>query len=285
MKIKLQNIHELSEDNSSFEKFKSKKRKLYGKQNLNKLISSGDSDSMFTSSDLEDLRARGVINELISIVKTGKEASVFLGKNDVSFLAVKIYTDLRVRSFRKDDVYRQGRFAGNMRTRKAIDQGSEFGLDAHQILWVNEEFRQMKYLYDKGIPVPKPEANSGLVIVMQLIGNEDNAAERLSDLDLGNQEAMEAFEQSLTILRNLTAAGRVHGDFSSYNILWHEEKAILIDFPQVTEIKSNPHAKDLLRRDVTSIFKSFKKYKLNKDEGKIFRQLLNIANQNGQDFA
>ena len=284
MKIKLQNIHELSEENNSFEKFASKKRKLSGKQNLNKLVSSDESENMFTSSDLEALRARGDINGLISIIKTGKEASVYLGKNEEGYLAVKIYTDLRVRSFRKDSLYRQGRFEGNMRTRKAIEQGSEFGLDAHQILWVNEEFRQMKFLYDKGIPVPRPIANSGLVILMQLIGNEDNAAERLSDLDLEKQEAEEAFEQSLTILKNLIAAGRVHGDFSSYNILWHEEKAILIDFPQVTEIRSNPHAKELLRRDIASVFKSFKKYKPDADEEKIFKNLLHIAHRNGHDF-
>lgn len=284
MKIKLQNIRELSEENISFEKFTSKKRKLNGKQNLNKLVSSDESGNMFTSSDLEELRARGDINGLISIIKTGKEASVYLGKNDDGFIAVKIYTDLRVRSFRKDTLYRQGRFEGNMRIRKAIDQGSEFGLDAHQILWVNEEYRQMKFLYDYGIPVPKPIANSGLVILMQLIGTEDNAAERLSDLDLDKNEAEEAFNQSIEILKSLTASGRVHGDYSAYNILWHEGKAIVIDFPQLTEIRSNPHAKNLLRRDVASVCKSFKKYKLKTDEEKIYGNLLRTAVNNGHVF-
>ena len=85
-------------------------------------------------------------------------------------------------------------------TRKAIDQGSEFGLDAHQILWVNEESRQMKYLYDKGIPCSKARNKFRTQVVM---GNGAYWEMRImqqkdfSDLDLGNQEAMEAFEQSL----------------------------------------------------------------------------------------
>jgi RIO kinase 1 len=42
----------------------------------------------------------------------------------------------------------------------------------------------------------------------------------------------------------------VHGDYSTFNILWHNERAIVIDFPQVIEFKNNPNAKALLERDV-----------------------------------
>ncbi|MBL0107368.1 MAG: hypothetical protein IPP52_08790 [Ignavibacteria bacterium] len=58
---------------------------------------------------------------------------------------------------------------------------------------------------------------------------------------------------------------------------------MLIDFPQVTEIRSNPHAKELLRRDIASVFKSFKKYKPDADEER-FLKSLHIAHRNGHDF-
>ena len=66
----------------------------------------------------------GFLDELISGIKTGKEASVFLGKNADGFVAVKVYTDLRVRSFKRDASYREGRFIGDSRIEKAIRQGS-----------------------------------------------------------------------------------------------------------------------------------------------------------------
>jgi len=46
-----------------------------------------------------------------------------------------MYTDLRVRSFKRDALYRVSRFIGDARIQKAIEQGSQAGLDAHQILY------------------------------------------------------------------------------------------------------------------------------------------------------
>src|SRR4030095_3998761 len=138
-----------------FEKFKSRQRKLKGKQSVTQLVSRAenyaDPDSKFDNADLNELSKLGFLDELILGIKTGKEASVFLGKNSKGFVAVKVYTDLRVRSFKRDAAYRAGRFIGDARIQKAIEQGSQAGLDAHQILWVQEEFRQMEYLYEYGV--------------------------------------------------------------------------------------------------------------------------------------
>lgn len=278
MKIRLNNIEETEEENQGFEKFKSRKRKLTpGKRNVNQLVSENANGISFNRSDLEELRSNGSLDELISIIKSGKEASVYLGKVSDEYLAVKIYTDLRVRSFRRDDIYRQGRFIGDARMEKAIEQGSEKGLDAHQILWVGEEYRQMHYLFNEGIPVPRPIAISGLTILMEFIGYECEAAERLSESELGKDEAEDAFRQSVRILESVTSAGRVHGDFSAFNILWHNGKAVLIDFPQIVNIGSNTLARELLLRDVNSLCRSFKRFKIEADPDKIFRRLLSIA--------
>ncbi len=274
MKITLQNIHEVSESADTFEKFKSRKRKLSANKNINKLISDESTDYSFTTADLEELRGKGMLDELICIIKSGKEASVYLGKASEEYFAVKIYTDLRVRSFRRDDIYRQGRFIGSARIEKAIDQGSAFGLNAHQILWVSEEFRQMNFLYNAGIPVPKPIANSGLVVMMEFIGTGGEPAERLSDIHLERDEAQEAFTQSVRILEAIVSCGRIHGDFSAFNLLWHEGKAIVIDFPQVVGIRSNSMAREILLRDVNSLCKSFKRHKIEPDAERIFSRLV-----------
>ncbi|MEO8446510.1 MAG: serine protein kinase RIO, partial [bacterium] len=151
MKITLDYIEDAMEESETFQKFKSKKKKLSASKNVSKLVSDDGSNS-FTASDLEDFRDRGLLDELLHIIKSGKEATVYLGKSSEGYCAVKVYTDLRVRSFKNDNVYRQGRFIGDARAEKAIDQGSQFGLNAHQILWVSEEFRQMNFLYQEGIP-------------------------------------------------------------------------------------------------------------------------------------
>jgi RIO kinase 1 len=212
----------------------------------------------------------GFLDELVSGIKTGKEASVFLGKNSDGFVAVKVYTDLRVRSFKRDAVYREGRFIGDSRIEKAIEQGSQKGLNAHQILWVQEEFRQMKHLYQHGVNVPKAIAVNGISLIMEFIGDENgNPAPRISDLKMEMEEAEEAFQN----LKRIVKSGRVHGDYSTFNILWHNERAIVIDFPQVIEFKNNPNAKALLERDVHSLCKSFRKQGVNADEVKVLREV------------
>lgn len=272
MKIALNN---LDSEVETFVKFKSKKRELKGKQSVNQLVSREDN---FENPDLDELSRQGFLDELISVIKTGKEASVYLGRNSDGFVAVKVYTDLRVRSFRRDDSYREGRFIGDARIEKAIEQGSQKGLNAHQILWVQEEFRQMKYLRQHGVSIPKAIAVCGISLVMEFIGDPDGTpAPRIADLKMESAKAEKAFRQSVRNLKLIIKAGRVHGDYSTFNILWHNEKAIVIDFPQVTEFDNNPNAVDFLERDVRSLCKSFKKQGVRTDEAKLLKEVRKLV--------
>ena len=276
MKISLNQLDAEELDVPNFVKLRSKKHKLTGKQSVRQLRAGDDSDpnAKFANADLNQLSKMGFLDELISGIKTGKEASVFLGKNAEGLVAVKVYTDLRVRSFRHDESYREGRFIGDSRIEKAIEHGSQKGLDAHQILWVQEEFRQMKHLYQHGVSVPNPIAVNGITLVMEFIGDENgNPAPRISDLKLDKEEAEEAFQQSVQNLKRIVQCGRVHGDYSTFNILWHQDKAVVIDFPQVMEFKHNPNARAFLERDVHSLCKSFRRQGVNADEVKILREV------------
>jgi RIO kinase 1 len=278
MKIALNKLDAEDLEVQNFVKFKSKKRKLTGKQSVTQLVSRAENHSdpnlKFANSDLNTLSKLGFLDELISGIKTGKEASVFLGKNSEGLVAVKMYTDLRVRSFKRDMSYREGRFIGDTRIQKAIEQGSQTGLDAHQILWVQEEFRQMKHLYGHGVKVPKAIAVNGISLIMEFIGDESgNPAPRISDLKMETEEAEEAFRQSVHNLKLIVKSGRVHGDYSTFNILWHNEKAVVIDFPQVIEFKNNRNAKAFLERDVHSLCKSFRKQGVHADEVNVLREV------------
>jgi RIO kinase 1 len=277
MKIALNKLDVEDLDPQNFIKFKSKKRKLTGKQSVTQLVVStenSDPTKKFSNPDLNTLSKMGFLDELISGIKTGKEASVFLGKNSEGLVAVKIYTDLRVRSFKRDASYREGRFIGDSRIEKAIEQGSQMGLDAHQILWVQEEFRQMKQLHAHGVNVPKAIAVNGISIIMEFIGDQNgNPAPRISDLKMDQEAAEDSFRQSVQNLKRIVASGRVHGDYSTFNILWHNEKAVVIDFPQVIEFKNNPNARAFLERDIHSLCKSFKKQGVHADEIKVLREV------------
>ena len=278
MKITLNKVDVEDLDVQNFVKFRSKKHKLTGKQSVTQLVSraenASDPNLKFANPDLNQLSKMGFLDELISGIKTGKEGSVFLGRNSDGFVAVKVYTDLRVRSFRRDESYREGRFIGDSRLERAIEQGSQKGLNAHQILWVQEEFRQMKHLYEHGVNVPKAIAVNGISLIMEFIGDENgNPSPRISDLKMEKAEAEEAFRQSVQNLKRIVSSGRVHGDYSTFNILWHKEKAVVIDFPQVMEIRNNRNAQAFLERDVHSLCKSFRRQAVKADDAKILREV------------
>ena len=278
MKISLNKLDEEDLETQRFVKFKSKQRKLTGKQSVSQLVSRtanyADPDAKFENADLNELSRMGFLDELLFGIKTGKEASVFLGRNSTGLVAVKMYTDLRVRSFKRDASYREGRFIGDARIQKAIEQGSAAGLNAHQILWVQEEFRQMEYLFQQGVSVPKAIAVNGIALIMEFIGDEDgNPAPRISDRKMEKEEAEEAFRQSVHNLKLIVQSGKVHGDYSTFNILWHNEEAVVIDFPQVIEFHTNPNAKTFLERDVHSLCKSFMKQGVKTDEVNILREV------------
>jgi RIO kinase 1 len=278
MKIDINNLDADDLESQNFIKLKNQKHKLTGKQTVRQLVSTkmneADPDAKFENADLNELGRMGFLDELISGIKTGKEGSVYLGRNSSGLVAVKVYTDLRVRSFKHDEAYRAGRYIGDVRIEKAIRQGSQKGLSAHQALWVQEEFMQMQHLYEHGVSVPKAIAINGTTLVMEFIGDENgHPAPRISDLKMDHEEAQAAFQQAVQNLKLIVRSGRVHGDYSTFNILWHEDKAVVIDFPQVMELKHNPNAYAFLKRDVHALCKSFGKQGVHADEGNVLREV------------
>lgn len=232
-----------------------------------------DEDSIYENFDdygLQEFYERGLITEVINQLKTGKEATVFLVEGPSGLLAAKIYADMMVRGFKNDRIYRERRFVGDARIKKAIDQRSQTGVNAHQALWIYEEFSTLNRFYNAGLPVPKPIAQEGRVILMEYIGDEVSPALRLSDERLNPDEAQSAFKQSVDIMVEMLKLGRVHSDYSTFNLLWWKDKVIVIDFPQAVEIKDNPSSWILLRRDCQTLCKSFERFKIKADAEELF---------------
>ncbi len=264
------------DDYVHFEKFTKKKTQSKPKHSHNAMVRNNDDDGdiHFEESGLQELYEQGHINEVIRIIRRGKEATVYLCRTEQNNLvAAKVYTDIKVRSFRNDTVYRDNRFIGSKRLEKAVQQHTRTGVDAQQALWIHEEFRQLHYFYSHNITVPKPIAYSGRVILMEFIGDESGEAPRLSDCDISPAMARDAFQQSMELLQNIVALGRIHGDYSTFNILWWQSRCIVIDFPQVIEIQRSPHARELLRRDVHSLCHSFARLGVHSNEEIVFKNI------------
>jgi len=234
----------------------------------------GDDAPMFADADMEGLRLRGYFDELVGQVKGGKEATVYLMRRGDELLAAKVYADLESRSFRNDATYWSGVHIGDKRVERAIRKHSRTGRVAQHGIWVMREYANLWRLHEAGVPVPKPLvgpgakecAEAGSVVLMEFIGDGDLPAPRLSDVRLEAEEARSALDQSMEILLKLAKLGLVHGDFSTYNLLWHEGRVVLIDVPQVLDVRSaSRQAVELLERDVESLQTSFRRHRVEFD--------------------
>lgn len=231
------------------------------------------STTEFVDADMQMLYDRGYFDRFIGEVKGGKEATVFLVARGEERLAAKVYTDIEVRTFRNDAVYWSGFYVSDARARKAMERHTKAGKRVQQGLWVTREYHYLWRLHAAGVAVPRPAvgpepsaiAEAGSVVLMEFIGDGDLPAPRLSDVRLPKGEAREAFQQSAEILARLTRLGLVHGDLSTYNLLWHEGRVWLIDVPQMVELESSRPAVELLRRDARSLVTSFRRLGVDAD--------------------
>jgi RIO kinase 1 len=257
----LKRYDDLSDSTEPFSKRKDR-RKPKGRRSVTQLKTKNGFDDV----GLQRLYEQGLFTELLGELKSGKEATVYLARGPEGLLAAKVYRDAAVRSFKNDQLYRDGRFIGDARAKKAIEQRSKTGVSTQQALWIMHEYLQLWDLFEAGVPVPRPRvgpgaddcARAGRVVLMDFIGNDEGAAPRLADVRLSPTEAEDAFEQSVALLTRLLELGKVHGDFSAYNLLWWGGRVVVIDVPQTVQVAENPHADELLARDVTSLCRSLK---------------------------
>jgi RIO kinase 1 len=194
----------------------------------------------------------------LGIVKTGKEADVFLIERAVPGspgcrLAAKRYRDSEHREFHRSSSYEEGRRMRNTRDARAVERKSTYGRQVAAGHWAAAEFDALCRARAAGIPVPYPVQISGTEVVMEFIGDGRTAAPRLAQTRLRGAELDDAFGQVLDVLRAFSRAGFAHGDLSAYNLLLHEGSVVVIDLPQIVDLAANPLAADFLHRDVVNV--------------------------------
>lgn len=229
--------------------------------------------------ELEHFFNEGYLSEVLYMVKSGKEATVYcctagpaLDTSD-ELVAAKIYRSRHNRNFKNDAVYQEGRMPKNTHERRAVRGKSEFGREVQAGMWVGFEFATMKALYKGGAAIPRPLEISGSALVMEYFGDHDEAAPLLHQAPFEPEEARTLFQQVMDNIRLWLSLNYIHGDLSAYNILYWQGQAKIIDFPQAVDPRFNSNALSLLTRDVENICRFFGRYGVESQPARIVDNL------------
>lgn len=217
----------------------------------------------------------------LGLLKTGKEADVHLVErrhgDAVNILAAKRYRKFEDRLFRNDARYRAGRRTGESRLDKAMAEGNKAGMAFRARMWLATEFDVLCRLWSAGVAVPYPVQKLGNELMVELIGSAEEAAPRLVHARLAPPALAEAWTQVVEAMHAMVRCGVVHGDLSPYNILWHDGRITVIDFPQSVDPIAHPEGMSLLQRDVANVAGWFGRRGVRCDADEIFRDLLEDA--------
>jgi RIO kinase 1 len=121
------------------------------------------------------------------------------------------------------------------------------------------------------IRVPTPYKVKDNILVMELIGEDGNAARELRNQY--PEDPKDFFNKIKENIRKLYKHGLVHGDLSQYNILNLNDEPVFIDFSQATLSRANS-AEELLERDVNNLVRFFNaKLNLKLDSEKVLSEI------------
>jgi RIO kinase 1 len=200
----------------------------------------------------------------LGIVKTGKEADVFLlrravpGTERACLLAAKRYRAAEQRMFHRDVGYLEGRRVRDSRASRAMAHRTAAGREMIAGQWAGAEFAALSRLYQAGVPVPYPVQLLGTEVLLEFIGDPDGAAApRLAETRPRGRELSGLWDQLVQALLTLADLGLAHGDMSAYNLLVHSGRIVLIDLPQVIDLIANPRGAEYLDRDAVNVARWF----------------------------
>jgi RIO kinase 1 len=183
---------------------------------------------------------QGLIGEVEGVIGDGKEATVYLctahPSVGVEYLAAKVYRPTRFRAFRGGNVY----------------AGERMPLAS----------RAKCRLYDAGADVPEPLARSQDAILMEFVGDGEGAGPQLRHVDLAPEQARATLDRLLRNVEIFLDLHLVHGDLSAYNVLWHADKAWIIDVPQSLNLHTRHDGFEYLKRDLENLGRYFARYGL-----------------------
>jgi len=204
----------------------------------------------------------GAISDLVAEVNSGKEANIYIAHMNGSPIIVKVFR-LQTTSHNKQ------------KRRQCVNSQIMASGYAHA------EFYRLMLAYKAGMNVPTPARKINNVIIMQFIGSNWEPAPQLRNIILDYpEEILDEIIEQLRIMYQ--KAHLIHGDFSEYNILIHDGKPIIIDFPQAIDMSLLVNRKEdringnlaVLQKDIETIGKYFEKeYHLTFDFKEVYKYI------------
>ena len=154
---------------------------------------------------------------------------------------------------------------------------TDFGKAMISSQWASAEFNALAELWGVGLPVPYPVQINGTEVLMEFIGDQGQAAPRLAQTRPEPALLVDLFEQFRATVSELALRGWAHGDLSPYNVLLHDDRLVIIDWPQIVDIIGNPRGPEFLQRDCHNMCAWFAGRGLVVDEGELFGDFMAAA--------
>lgn len=231
-----------------------------------------------------------LLSDVLAQVKGGKEANVYRCQAGPGvpppagpLVAAKVYRPRAFRNLRNDKQYRDGRPVltengtvvknSDERVMRALGKKTAFGEQVRHTSWLMYEFTTLARLFAAGASVPQPLGASENAILMTYAGDENRGAPTLIEVGLDPGEAQSLFDAAVRNIVLLLQNNVVHGDLSAYNILYWNGALTLIDFPQVVDPATNPHARTIFERDVIRVCDYFARQGVDCDGATLARNL------------
>ncbi|MDZ7925210.1 MAG: PA4780 family RIO1-like protein kinase [Marinagarivorans sp.] len=205
-------------------------------------------------SRLQPLVDDGLIDEVISALMSGKEASVYVVRCGDIIRCAKVYKEAAKRSFKKAVQYQEGRKVKSSRRQRAMEKGSKYGRGQQEEAWQSAESDALVRVANAGVRVPKSYGCYEGVLLMDLITTEDGqVASRLNDVSMSAEQAVEDHTVMMHYIMRMLCAGIIHGDLSEFNVLVDDYGPVIIDLPQAVDAAGNNNARAMLERDINNI--------------------------------
>jgi RIO kinase 1 len=183
-----------------------------------------------------DAIENGLLDEIVAVLGSGKEADVYLGLWKGAPLVLKVYRLHRTPHKKKAMIG------------YAVDRMGAIAA---------REFTILQKAYRAGVPVPTPARRVDNMFTMRFLGDSTKAP-LLKDSEL--EQPLQVAKQALTLVEKLLDAFIVHGDLSEYNLVYWGDRLFVIDFPQAIDFTSRvdrhlqvEKAKPLLLRDLRNL--------------------------------
>jgi RIO kinase 1 len=246
-------------------------------------------EELFLYEALKPFYDEELIEDVLSQVKGGKEASVYCCKpvrvtdDAPELVAAKVYRPQQFRNLSNDRMYREGREIlsesgktvkrNESRVDRALAKKTKFGEEVRHTSWLMYEYGTLKNLRKAGAAVPEPLAVADNAILMSYYGSAHRAAPTLNEVNLDREEAKRLFDEVIYNIEIMLANRAIHGDLSAYNILYVDGDIVLIDFPQVTNPYNNTNARFIFQRDVVRVCEYFQRQGVQTDAIKLAKDL------------